>query len=388
MGKRTAIVGVGQTNHRSKIPECNGQELIAIAVRRALESANLSIKDIDAVVVGNMDHFESINYVDMWSVLGYGGYLKPVLKVTTGGTTGSAVGHAAFYHVASGLFEVVLAIGWEQNSESDTTAAIVTHCEPIIERDFYGGAIGGLASQYSAYMGKYGATEEDAALAAVRDRCNAALYNPYAHLRKTITVKDVMNSPYLAYPLRLLHMCPRSDGACAVIFAEEDKAKKVTSKPAWVVGVGSCHGATYLGDAIALPGLPSLEKASRQAYKMTGITDPFNQIDVAELYLPAASAGVSWMESMGFCEEGGGPRLIRSGVTNIGGELPINPSGGVMATNCIGATGLIRIGEAALQVMGRAEKRQVEGVKVAVATGFGGCFWSDVTILSSQTHLP
>jgi len=387
MGRRTAIVGVGQTNHRSKIPECNGQELIAIAVRQALDSAGLMIKDIDAVVVGNMDHFESINYVDMWSVLGFAGYMKPVLKVTTGGTTGSAVGHAGFYHAASGLFDVVLAVGWEQNSESDTTAAIVTHCEPLIERDFYGGAIGGLASQYSAYMDRYGATEEDAALVSVRDRRNAALYNPYAHLRKTITVEDVMSSPYIAYPLRLLHMCPRSDGACAVIFAGEEKATKITDRPAWVWGVGSSHGATYLGDAIAIPGLPSLEKASRDAYRMAGITNPFKQIDVAELYLPAASAGVAWMESMGFCEEGGGPKFIKSGVTNMGGELPINPSGGVIATNCIGATGLIRIGEAALQVMGKAEKRQVPGAKVALATGFGGCLWSDVTILGSKPRL-
>ena len=198
MGEKVAVIGVGQTHHRSRIPECNGQELIAVAVKSALESAELRMKDIDAVVVGNMDHFESINYVDMWSVLGFGGYMKPVLKVTTGGTTGSAVGHAGYYHAASGLFDVVLAIGWEQNSESDTTAAIVTHCEPLIERDFYGGAIGGLAAQYSNYMGMYGATEEDAALVSVRDHCNAALYNPYAHLRRMITVEEVMESDYIS----------------------------------------------------------------------------------------------------------------------------------------------------------------------------------------------
>jgi len=383
VGNRVGIVGVGQTHHKSKITDCNGQELISVAVRRALNTAELTMKDIDAVVIGNMDHFESINYADMWSVLGFGGYLKPVLKVTTGGTTGSAVGHGAFYHVASGLFDVVLAIGWEQNSESDTTAAIVTHCDPLIERDFYGGAIGGLAAQFSMYMDKYGATEEDAAIVSVRDRHNAAQYNPYAHLRKEITVEDVMKSPYVSYPLRYLHMCPRSDGACAVIFAEEKKAKKITSKPAWILGVGNSHRSSYLGDEIGFAGLRSLEIASREAYNLAGITDPFKQIDVAEMYLPAGSTGVTWMESMGFCKEGRGPELIRSGVTKMGGELPINPSGGVISTNCIGATGLIRIGEAALQTMGKAEKRQVPDVKTAVATGFGGCFWSDVTILSS-----
>jgi acetyl-CoA C-acetyltransferase len=382
--ERVAIVGAGQTHHRSAIPQCNGQELIAIAVRRALESVGLTMKDMDSVVIGNMDHFESINYVDMWSVLGYGGYLKPVMKVAVGGTTGSSVGHAAFYQVASGLYDMVLAIGWEQNSESDTTAAIVTHSEPLIERDVFGGAIGALAGAYSKYMGDHGATEEDAALVSVRDRCNAALYNPYAHLRKTVTVEDVMNSPYIAYPIRLLHMCPRTDGACAVIFAKEEKAKKITDKVAWVTGLGNSHGASYLGDTLSdSASLTSLEVASRQAYKMAGITEPFKQLDVAEMYLPAATTGIQWMESAGFCETGGGAELIRSGATDMGGELPINPSGGVIATNCIGATGLIRIAEAALQVMGKAEMKQVPKAKTALATGFGGCGWSDVSILSS-----
>ena len=387
MKRRVGIVGVGQTHHKSRNTDCRGQELISIAVKRALESTKLTMADIDAIVIGNMDHFESINYVDMWSVDGSGGYMKPIMKVTTGGTTGSAVGHAGFYHVASGLFDTVLAIGWEQNSESDTTAAISTCFDPITEREYLAGAIGPLAAQYTAYMSKYGATEEDAALVSVRDHNNAARYNPYAHLRQTITVEDVMKSAYISYPMKLLDMCPRSDGACAVIFAGEDSAKKITSRPAWILGVGDCHIMVHLADGIGLANLPSLERAARDAYKMAGVTDPFNQFDVAELYIPASTAGVTWMEALGLCEEGGGPRLIRSGATNMGGKLPINPSGGVLATNPIGATGLLRIGEAALQVMGKAEKKQVEGAKVAVATGFGGCFWSDVTVLSSLTHL-
>ncbi len=387
MKRRVGIVGVGQTHHRSKHTDLKGQELISIAVKRALESAELTMADIDAIVIGNMDHFESINYVDMWSVDGCGGYMKPIMKVTTGGTTGSAVGHAGFYHIASGLFDTVLAIGWEQNSESDTTAAISTCFDPITEREYSAGAIGPLAAQYTAYMSKYGATEEDAALVSVRDHNNAALYNPYAHLRQVITAEEVMKSPYISYPLKLLDMCPRSDGACAVVFASEDKAKKVCDRPAWVLGVGDCHILVHLADGIGLPNLPSLERAAREAYEMAGVTDPFKQFDVAELYIPASTSGVTWMEALGLCGEGGGPGLIRSGVTEMDGVLPINPSGGVLATNPIGATGLLRIGEAALQVMGKAEKKQVEGAKLAVATGFGGCFWSDVTVISSLTHL-
>ncbi len=387
MKNRVGIVGVGQTHHKSKNTDCKGQELIAVAVKRSLESAEITMADIDAIVIGNMDHFESINYVDMWSVDGSGGFMKPIMKVTTGGTTGSAIGHAGFYHVASGLFDTVLVIGWEQNSESDTTAAISTCFDPITEREFSGGAIGPLAAQYTAYMSKYGATEEDAALVSVRDHNNAADLNPYAHLRQSITVEQVLASQYISYPIKLLDMCPRTDGACAVIFAAEERAKKVAEKPAWILGVGDCHILVHLADGIGLANLPSLERAAREAYEMAGVTDAFRQFDVAELYIPASTAGVSWMEALGLCEEGGGPRLIRSGVTEMGRELPINPSGGVLATNPIGATGLLRIGEAALQVMGKADERQVEGAQVAVATGFGGCFWSDVTVISSLPQL-
>ncbi len=387
MGERVAIVGVGQTHFKSKNSEVCGQELINIAVRKALENAELTMKDIDAIILGNMDLFEMINSTDMWSVDGSGAFMKPILKICTGGETGSSTGHAGFFYAASGLFPTVLAIGWEQNSESDTTGAIATHCDPIVERDYYAGAIGGLAAMYTAYMGEYGATEEDAAIVSVRDHNNAARYNPYAHLRKEITVEDVMKSAYISWPVKLLDMCPRSDGACAVIFAEEKRAKKICRQPAWVIGLGNSHPQTYIADGVGQSDLTSLRIAADQAYRMAGITNPLEQFDVAELYLPASTAGVQWMDPLQFCPKGGAPKLIRSGATEMGGKLPINPSGGVLATNAIGATGLVRIGEAALQVMGRAEAKQVDGVKVALATGFGGHFWSEVTILSSKPYL-
>jgi acetyl-CoA C-acetyltransferase len=112
MGKRVGIIGVGQTHHAAKRLDASGVELIAEAVSRALDDAQLTIADIDAIVVGNMDHFENINYVDMWAIDGLGACMKPVFKVTTGGTTGTTVGACGYYHVASGLFDVVLAVGW------------------------------------------------------------------------------------------------------------------------------------------------------------------------------------------------------------------------------------------------------------------------------------
>jgi acetyl-CoA C-acetyltransferase len=358
--------------------------MIYEAVKRALDDCELSIRDIDAIVIGNMDHFESINYVDTWSVEGSGALMKPIMKVTTGGTTGTSVAIAAHYHVASGLFDKVLAIGWEKNSESDTTAAIITCSDPIWDRAYYSGAIPSLATEASAYMKQYGATQEDAARVAVRDRTHA-LNNPHAHLRKAITVEDVMASPMLAYPIKLLDVCPRSDGAAAVVFAADGIAQKTAPKPAWVKACAVRHTYTWFGDSTDYySGLVSLKRASQDAYQKAGIRRPADEIDVAELYMPYSYAGLKWIEDLGFCGPGEGPKFIREGHTDMGGKIPVNPSGGVISTNCIGATALLRVAGAAVQVMGKAGQMQVPDVKVALATGFGGCFWSDVMILGTD----
>lgn len=382
MTRRVGIIGVGQTHHASKRLDKSGIELIAEAVSRALDDAGIAMEQIDASVIGNMDHFENINYVDNWATDGLGAFMKPVMKVTTGGTTGNTVAACAYYHVASGIFDNVMAVGWEKNSESDTQAAIATCANPVLERDAFAGAIGPLATEYSMYMERYGATEEDAAIVAARDR-NNALNNPYAHNRMKVTVEDVLNSPMLAYPIKLLDMCPRSDGACAVIFAAEEEARRISPRPAWVHASVVRHDYTHLGD-LEWHRLHTLERASREAYRLCGIIDPVRDLDVAELYLPASTCGVKWMDSLHFCEMGGAPDLVRKGVTDMEGELPVNPSGGVISTNPIGATAMIRIGEAAWQVMGRAGDRQVPEVGKALATGYGGCAWSNVMILGAD----
>ncbi len=382
MGERTAITGFGQTHHSARRWDVNGLELIQEAVVRALEDAELSLAQIDAIVIGNMDHFEGINYVDTWSVEGAGAFMKPIFKVTTGGTTGTTVAIAAYYHIASGLFDNVLAIGWEKNSESDTTGAIITCSDPIWDRFSYSGAIPSLAVEASAYMKAYGVTEEDAARVAVRDR-NNALNNPYAHLREAITMEDVMISPMLTEPIKLLDICPRSDGAAAAVFSSERAAKKHCPRPAWIHAVSVRHDTTWFGD-IDYTQLRSLEEAAKEVFRIAGINNPLEELDVCELYMPYSYAGLKWMESIGFCGPGQAPRLVGDGVTDMGGPLPVNPSGGVLSTNCIGATGLLRVGEAALQVMGKAGKRQVEGAGLAMATGFGGCFWSDALIIGKD----
>jgi acetyl-CoA C-acetyltransferase len=219
-------------------------------------------------------------------------------------------------------------------------------------------------------------------MVAVRDRRHA-LNNPYAHLQLEITVDDVMKSPMISYPVKYLDMCPRTDGACAVVFASEDCAEKITSKPAWVHGVTTRHNFTFTGDPCK-DNLVTLEEASKKLYEKLGIKEPLKEFDLMELYFPCSFSGLAWVEDLGLCKRGGGPKLVWDGVTDMGGELPINPSGGVLSSNPIGATGLLRTAEAGLQIMGKADKRQVPDAKMVLVSGFGGCYWSDLLAIGAR----
>ncbi|MBP1723903.1 MAG: Propanoyl-CoA C-acyltransferase [Deltaproteobacteria bacterium] len=379
--RNVAIVATGQTDHRSKRPDVNIVEMINEAVRRCLADAHMTMDQIDAIVIGNMEHFEGIFFTEMWSVDGAGSLLKHGMKITTGGTTGSSLAQAGYYHVASGLFDTVMTIGWEKQSEGETTAGLIFQADPLWERATMSGAIGSFAGSATAYMHKYGITEEQAAKVAVKNRKNA-MNNPHAHLKMDLTVEQVLSSKMLAYPIKILDMCPTSDGACAMIFASEQKAKKICTDPAWVIAAVTRHDQPFGGDLEMVMNLRTLRSAAEEAYRIAGIHEPFRDFDVAELYEPCTFAELSWYQAMGFCGPGEEGKLMDSGATQMGGELPVNPSGGVLSTNCIGATAMIRVAEAAIQVMGKGGKRQVPGVNRAIATGFGGSWWSDVMILS------
>lgn len=383
MGRNVAIVGTGQTEHKAKRDDVNIVELIHGAVLRCLEDAEVSIDKIDAVLIGNMEHFEGINLSDMWASDVSGARGRFGMKITTGGSTGTSLSLAAYYYVASGLFDTVLSIGWQKQSEGDTTAGLISATDPIWERASFAGAFGTFAAAAVQFMKEFGLTEEHAAKVAVKNRKNG-LCNPYAHLKLDITVTDVLNSRMLAYPIRMLDMCPASEGACALIFACEEKAKKMTSRPAWVAAAETRHDSPFIGDVPMFMDLRTLRAASAAAYKKAGITNPLKELDVIELYEPVSWAEISFLDSLWLCERGKIRELIDKGVTTMEGELPVNPSGGVLCTNPIGATAMLRVAEAAIQIRGQGGKRQVPNVRTALATGYGGNWWSDVMILKSS----
>lgn len=384
MGRKAAIIAAGQTKHVSRRRDVNITEMISEAVQACLADAEMTIKDIDAVIIGNMEHFEGCYNPNLWAADVLGAVGKHMMMVTTGGTTGASIAHAGFYHVAAGAFDTVLVVGWEKQSDGDTTAGLIFQADPLFERFNMAGAIGTFALAATEYMDRFGITEEQAALVSVKNRGNA-VRNPYAHLRKAVTVEEVMSSRYLAFPIKLLDMCPTSDGACAIIVASEHIArKKSPNRPAWIKALATRHDQPFNADLPMLVGMRSLADAAKEAYAEAGITNPLQDLHVAELYEPCSFAELAWYEALGFCGLGEGGKLMESGATQMTGQLPVNPSGGVISTNCIGATALIRVAEAALQIMGKAGERQVEGAKTALATGFGGSWWSEITILEGE----
>ncbi|MEJ2251865.1 MAG: thiolase family protein [Candidatus Lokiarchaeota archaeon] len=175
----------------------------------------------------------------------------------------------------------------------------------------------------------------------------------------------------LAYPLKELDFPPFSDGAIAILLANEKTARELTDTPVWLKGYGSSTDAYYLGHR-TMTDLIGLKLAAKEAYKMANIRDPIKEFDVAEVYDAFSVHELMNYEALGFCEEGKGGEFIESRETTMDGIIPTNPSGGVLSSNPTMANGLIRIGELALQLMGKAEKRQVPNAKIGLANGMNG----------------
>ena len=369
MKRPVAVVGVGQTHHTSRRADVNIAGLVREAIDRALTDAGLEHTDIDAVVIGKApDMLEGVCQPEQFLAGAIGAHMKPMIRVHTAGSVGASTALTAVTHVASGLYERVLTVAFEKQSEGNAMWALspnLPFTPPLVA-----GAGGFFAPYCRAYIARTGCPPHIGPLTAVNARANAAL-NEYAHLREPVTLEDVMNSPVLWDPIRYLETCPSSDGAIAMVVASEAAAKRGPRTPAWVKG-----GASY-AEAMWIPGRDQVNPAAGRAcakavYQQAGITDPWNQIDTAEIYVPFAWFEAMWLENLGFCELGEGWKIVDRGDQKLGAHLPINPSGGVLCTNPIGASGMLRLGEAALQVMGRAGAHQVEGAKTALGHAYGG----------------
>jgi len=381
--RNAAVIGLGQTNHASKRLDVNLAGLVREAAQRALNDAELTWDDIDAVVIGSApDFFEGVALPEWWLAGALGAYKKPIMRIHTMGSVGGCTAVSAYYHVASGLFDKVLAVAFEKQSEAQSLW--VFSAGGSFGRSFSTGAGGAFAPVANAYKAKFNVPAEMGPLVAVKDR-NNALKNPYAHLRKAITLEDVLNSRLLWDPFHFLESCPTSDGAAAMVFAAEEIAPKLSKRPVWVKSaVAMTESVTMSMGMRTMP--PGAVECAKRAYARAGITNPVKELRMAEIYTPFSWIEFILYESLGFAEEGQGWRFFASGATQMDGSFPIDPSGGVLSTNPIGAAGMLRMVEPALQVKGTAEGgHQIPDVHQAMGHAYGGSInYHAIMIFSDQ----
>lgn len=372
---KTAIVGVAQTKYERRKKDQILADMVFDVTRGALDDAGLTIDDIDSVVTVSNDFFDGRTISGMSVGDASGGQDKNISTVSGDGAFGAFYG---LMRVLSG-YQATIVVSHYKGSEGDVKITTNGMFDPVFHRHLGIEMISAAALQANAYMSRYGIPEEEFAEVSVKNHGNAK-NNPFAQLPMDITVADVMKSRKIAEPLKLLDCGPISDGAAAIIIANEKIASRGKKKPVWIKGVAHCCEAYLLGDRdLATP--VALIEAARKAYAMAGIKNPAEEIDVAEILEPYSYMEPLWLEGLGFCKPGEGGKLIGKGITTMCGKLPVNPSGGALSSNPILVAGLARLIEATLQIRGEAGARQVKKVDTALAHGFNGpcgqshCVW-------------
>jgi acetyl-CoA C-acetyltransferase len=376
---QVAVIGTGATEFKIHHPDRTYVELAQLAAKRALDDARLQPDDIDGIIFSMAPtEFMGVNDADRWAVGHVFGHNKPFMRVHTGGATGGSAFQAGYFQVASGVSRAVLVVGADRVAETPDAQHVLNLIWDIFyEKDFALNTVTMTALAAQRYMHRYGTTEEQFARVVVRARRNA-MGNEHAHLKGKITVEDVMSSPRIAWPYKRYDICPRSSGAAAVVLANLAVTKKVSTRPAFVTGVSAITHSVFMGDRMGpwsdteFADHDGLNLAGRDCYRQAGIVDPAHEIQVAEIYDPFSSFQFPSLESLGFCGRGQAAAISDEGGWDMDGMVAVNPSGGTLCTNPIGVTGLVRIAEAARQIMGRAGENQLRGVRNAVATAVGG----------------
>jgi len=371
---RVAVVGIGQTKHAAIRGDVSLPGLLREAAQRALDDAHLTMDDIDAVIVGKApDFFEGVMMPECYLAEAIGAVGKPLLRVHTAGSVGGSTANVAASHIEAGVAERVLTIAWEMQSCSEAMWALSFQIP--FQQQLVAGAGGYFAPFIREYMRRTNAPDDIGILVALKDRLNA-LKNPYAHLHEPdITYDSVKESFMLWEPIRYSETCPSSDGAIAMVLASESAAEASAASsgvpPAWVLGTSMrSEPAMAAGRNQVSP--QAGKDCAADVFRQAGITNPRAEIDVVEMYVPFSWYEPMWLENLGFAEEGEGWKLTEAGVTHMDGDLPVNCSGGVLSTNPIGASGMLRFGEAAMQVRGQAGAHQIDGAKKALGHAYGG----------------
>jgi acetyl-CoA acetyltransferase len=376
--RKVAVVGVGMTKFSGK-QDKTAVELFAEAAIDAINESNLKPKDIQALFFGNAlgDFSEGQAQPQAFAAEYIGAYNIPANKYECACASSTAAFRDAFIWVASGFYDIVLAGGAETAAKMGTPFATRTFAMASDSRYEFPSGItfpGVFALLTHLYAKTYGIPLEKLKQHMAQVTINSHYYgarNPKAQFQKEITMDDALNSFMVCQPLQLYDCCPFSDGGSAVILASEDTAKKLTSKPVLVAGVGQASAGNLLSQKEYLPRIRSRELAVKQSYDMSGLGP--KDIDVIELHDCFSIATLIALESLGLFEFGKSGQAVEKGETKIGGKLPVNLSGGLKSKgHPIGATGTAQVYEIVKQLRGECGERQAEGAKIGMTDTLGG----------------
>ncbi len=371
MKSKVCVLGAGSTRY-GKLTE-SIIEIGLDAAKDAIDSAGIIPKDIQAGYISNVFGV-SDKQVHMAPVImsNLGIPSVPGLTIESACGSGSVMFREAYANIAAGFYDCILGLGVEKITHTGTTESttLFSYCSDYFYEGGNGASFPGLfASIARDYMVRYKANEEDLAHVAVKNHENGLL-NPKAHVRKRITVDDVLKSPVVASPLKLYDCCPFSDGASAVILCTEEFAKKSGRPYIEIIGSGRGASPAAVQARENISTIPSTVAASAQAYKMAGITP--KDIDFAEVHDCFTIAEIIDVEDLGFFEKGAAAHAVRAGRTRLRGDIPINPSGGLKSKgHPIGATGIGQVVEVFEQFTGKAGKRTVNNAEIALTHNFG-----------------
>jgi acetyl-CoA C-acetyltransferase len=381
-----AVVGAGMVPFGERF-EQGMKELLPLALAKTLASVDKGMdkSELQAAWFGQLqtsDGHPAGVLADSCGLLDI-----PVTRIENQCATGNDAVRNATYAIASGAVDVALVIGADKTRETPVTATFWDWMGLARDRgwDYPLGLIApaNFALHVARYMHEYEVAPEHLAMVAVKNHHNA-MTNPLAHLHQEITVEQVLAAPRVVGPFGVLDCTPQSDGAAALVLVAEDVVDRYTDHPVWVRGVGLGLDRVMHAHKQDMTTFPATVKASRAAYAMAGITP--QDIDVAEVHDCFTGVELMNYEDLGFCERGDAKKLIESGRTNVGGALPVNPSGGLKAKgHPPGATGVAQCVELFEQLRGEADN-QVDGARWGLAHNVGGpTAVSAVTIMEAAS---
>lgn len=374
--RRVAVIGIGETEF-GELWYKSFRELGIEAGIRAIEDAGISSQDIDALYVGNMSAGKFIEQEHIAPLVAdYSGLADrhlPAMRIEAAGASGGMALACGYIAVASGLYDVVVIGGAEKMTDvGDAQASEILSATADQEwESVFGATFPGLYAMIARrHMYEYGTTREQMAAVAVKNHHNASM-NPNAQYRKEITVDMVLNAPPVATPLGLFDCAPLSDGAAALVLSPLEKARKFTDTPVEIIASGQATDSLALHSRRDICTMDATVIAGKRAFHQAKKTP--RDIDLAEVHDNFTISEILAIEDLRFVKKGLGGKATEEGMTAIGSNIPINPSGGLKARGQpVGATGVAQAVEVVRQLRGEAGKRQVDGSNVGLTHNVGG----------------